>query len=161
MTSSRTLHTSGCFSAKVLKARLIRLMQHFHRDYVCLMSPNKDETRSQSVTRIAVDGCVFSLVLMYDGEIISALLMITNTIIQRNHMLAKKSNFLQRVWSTKIYLTPSGWKPYVLYKKKEIIFEVVRNSSHYGTEISTIKVKSGKRKYVLIKNIYFPSNRTL
>ena len=43
-------------------------MQHFHRDYVCLLSPNKDETRSQYVTRIAVDGRVFSLVLMYDGE---------------------------------------------------------------------------------------------
>ena len=51
-----TLHTSGCFSAKVLKPRLIRLMQHFHCDYFCLMSPNKDETRSQSVTIIAVDG---------------------------------------------------------------------------------------------------------
>ena len=61
------------------------------------MSPNKDETRSQSVARAAIDGSMFSLVLMYDGEIISALLMITNTIIQRNHMLAKKSNFLQRV----------------------------------------------------------------
>ena len=32
------------------------------------MSPNKDETRSQYVTRISVDGRVFSLVLMYDGE---------------------------------------------------------------------------------------------
>ena len=45
------------------------------------MSPNKDETRSQSVTRIAVNGRVFSLVLMYDKEIISALLIITNTLI--------------------------------------------------------------------------------
>ena len=64
VTSSRTLHTSGCFSAKVLKARLIRLMRHFHRDYVCLISPNKDETRSQSVAGTAVGGRVFSLVLM-------------------------------------------------------------------------------------------------
>ena len=45
------------------------------------MNPNKDETRSQSVARTAVDGRVFNLVLMYDGEIISALLMITNTLI--------------------------------------------------------------------------------
>ena len=45
------------------------------------MSPNKDETRSQSVARTAVDGRVFSLVLMYDGEIISVLLMITKTLI--------------------------------------------------------------------------------
>ena len=45
------------------------------------MSPNKDETRSQSVAGTAVDAHVFSLVLMYDGEIISALLMITNTLI--------------------------------------------------------------------------------
>ena len=51
------------------------------RDYVCLMSPNMDETRSQSVARTAVDGCVFNLVLMYDGEIIFALMMITNTLI--------------------------------------------------------------------------------
>ena len=51
-----TLHTSGCFSAKELKSRLFRLMHHFHRDYVSLMSPNKGETRSQSVMRIAVDG---------------------------------------------------------------------------------------------------------
>ena len=45
------------------------------------MSPNKDETGSQSVARTAVDGRVFSLVLMYYGDIISALLMITNTLI--------------------------------------------------------------------------------
>ena len=32
------------------------------------MSPNKDETRSQSVARTAIDGRVFSLVLIYDGE---------------------------------------------------------------------------------------------
>ena len=41
------------------------------------MSSNKVKTRSQSVVRTAVDG----LVLMYGGEIISALLMITNTLI--------------------------------------------------------------------------------
>ena len=45
------------------------------------MNPNKDETRSQSAVRAAVDGRVFSLVLMYDGETISASLMITNTLI--------------------------------------------------------------------------------
>ena len=45
------------------------------------MSPNKEETGSQSITRIDVDGCVYSLVLMYDEEIISALLMINNTLI--------------------------------------------------------------------------------
>ena len=45
------------------------------------MNPNKDETRSQSVARAAIDGSMFSLVLMYDGEIISALLMITNNLI--------------------------------------------------------------------------------
>ena len=45
------------------------------------MSPNKDETRPQSVAGTAVDGRVFSLVLMYNGEIISALLMITNTLM--------------------------------------------------------------------------------
>ena len=32
------------------------------------MSHNKDDTRSQSVTKIAVDGRLFSLMLMYDGE---------------------------------------------------------------------------------------------
>ena len=50
------------------------------------MSPNKDETRSQSVARTVVDGRVFSLVIMYDGEIISALLMITNTLILVKHL---------------------------------------------------------------------------
>ena len=43
---------------------LVKTNAAFHCDYVCLMSPNKEETGSQSVTRIAVDGCVFSLVLM-------------------------------------------------------------------------------------------------
>ena len=64
-----TVHTSGCFSAKVLKPACFGL---------CL--PDKDETRSQSVARTAVDGRVFSVVLMYDGEIISALLLITNAL---------------------------------------------------------------------------------
>ena len=45
---------------------LIWLIQQFHRDYVCLMSPNKDETRSQSVAGTAVDGHVFSLVQKYN-----------------------------------------------------------------------------------------------
>ena len=45
------------------------------------MSPNKNETRSQFVAGTAVDGRVFSLVLMYDGKIISALLMFTNFLI--------------------------------------------------------------------------------
>ena len=45
------------------------------------MSPNKDETRSQSVAGTTTDVHVFSLVLMYDGEIISALMMITNSLI--------------------------------------------------------------------------------
>ena len=44
------------------------------------MSPKKDESRSQSVARTAVDCRVFSLVLMYDEEIISALLMVTNNL---------------------------------------------------------------------------------
>ena len=60
---------------------LVKTDAAVHRDYACLMTPNKDETRSQSVARTAVDGRVFSLVLMYDGEIISALLMITNNLI--------------------------------------------------------------------------------
>ena len=44
------------------------------------MSPKKDETRLQSVARSAIDDPVFSLVLIYDEEIISALLMVTNNL---------------------------------------------------------------------------------
>ena len=47
---------------------------------LCLPDDN-DETRLQSVARTAVDSRVFSLVLMCDGGIISALLTITNTLI--------------------------------------------------------------------------------
>ena len=48
----------------------------------------------------------------------------------------------------------------MFYIKEGVIFEVVGNSSHQGTEVSTIKVRLGKRKWALITNIYCPPNRT-
>ena len=48
----------------------------FHCNYDCLMIPNKDETRSQSVARTAIDGRVFSLVLNIKSNVLYNVLCI-------------------------------------------------------------------------------------
>ena len=53
-----------------------------------------------------------------------------------------------------------GGGGFMFYIKEGVIFEVVGNSSHKRTEVSTIKVRLGKRKWALITNIYCPPNRT-
>ena len=48
----------------------------------------------------------------------------------------------------------------MFYIKEVVIFEFVGNSSYQGTEVSTIKVRLGKRKSALFTNIFCPPNRT-